>query len=220
MNSIRSTLIVYLRKFLRLIYAFRLRRYPTLRALLERFSRSKSAAVDLADAIALYEYVLTRKPKCILELGSGTSTNIICQAIADVQKCDSKYVPKFLSYEENPEWLRFHEETFVPELRSYVEFGALETSVKKLETGGGAAHYVGLPVLPYDFVFVDGPDFLRHGCEWSCDVLDLADTLAKKVLIVFDSREHTVRQVWARLKAKNFRLERHKFSLCYELKRD
>lgn len=75
-------------------------------------------------------------------------------------------------------------------------------------------------MLPYDFVFIDGPDFLRHGCQWSCDVLDLSDALAEKVLIVFDGREHTAREVWSRLKARNFSLARHKFSLCYELKRD
>lgn len=219
MNAIRSALIVYLRRFLSFSYAFRLRRYPTLKVLLERFSRSKSAAVDLADAIALYEYVLTRNPKCILELGSGTSTNIICQAIADVQKFEPNYVPRFLSYEENPEWLRFHEETFVPGLRKHVELGALDTSIKKLD-GEWVAHYLGLPILPYDFVFIDGPDFLRHGCQWSCDVLDLADALAKKVLIVFDGRERTAREVWSRLKMKNFSLARHKFSLCFEIRRD
>ena len=136
MNSIRSTLIVYLRKILRTIYALRLRRYPTLRTLLERFARSKSAAVDLADAIALYEYVIARRPTCILELGPGTSTNIICQAIADIQKRDSSYAPKFLSFEENSEWLLFHEETFVPELRKHVELGVLDTSMKKLDGGG------------------------------------------------------------------------------------
>lgn len=220
MNSIRSTLIVYLRRILRAIYALRLRRYPTLRAVLERFSRSKSAAVDLADAIALYEYMMERKPACILELGPGTSTNIICQAIVDIQKGDPSYSPRFLSYEENPEWLGFHEETFVPELRKHVELGALGTSMKKLDGGGGAAHYLGLPMLPYDFIFIDGPDFLRHDCQWSCDVLDLSDALAEKVLIVFDGREHTAREVWSRLKARNFSLARHKFSLCYELKRD
>lgn len=137
MNSIRSKLIVYLRKLLRAVYALRLHRYSTLRMLLEPFSSSKSASVDLADAIALYEYVIKRKPVCILELGPGTSTNIICQAIADIQKSDSSYAPRFLSYEENPEWLSFHEETFVPELRKHVELGALDTSVKKLDSGGG-----------------------------------------------------------------------------------
>lgn len=221
MNSFRSRLIVLLRKILRAIYALRLRRYPSLRALLDRFSRSKSAAVDLADAIALYEYVIERKPACILELGPGTSTNIICQAIADIQESDSNYAPRFLCYEENPEWLRFHEESFVPELRKRVELGVLDTAVKELEGARGrAVHYLGLPPLPYDFVFIDGPDILRPGCQWSCDVLDLADALAKKVLIVFDGRERTARTVFARLKARNFSLGRHKFSLCYELKRD
>lgn len=220
MNSIRSALIVCLRKILCSVYALRLRRYPTLRALLERFARSKSAAVDLADAIALYEYVMKRKPVCILELGPGTSTNIICQAIADVQETDLNYAPRFLSYEESPEWLRFHEESFVSELRKHVELGVLTTSVRELEGGARAAHYVGLPRLPYDFIFIDGPDFNRHGCQWSCDVLDLADALAEKILIVFDGREHTAREVWARLKGKKFSLTRHKFSLCYECIRD
>ena len=90
-SYIRSRLIIHLRKVLRWIYSFRLRRYPTLHKLLEHFSASRSAAVDLADAIALYEYVVTRKPRCILELGSGTSTNIICQAILDIQKEDRSY---------------------------------------------------------------------------------------------------------------------------------
>ena len=139
MSSIRSTLIVYLRRILLSIYAVRLRRYPTLQVLLERFARSKSAAVDLADAIALYEYVITRKPACILELGPGTSTNIICQAIVDIQKGDPRYSPRFLSYEENSEWLRFHEENFVPELREHAELGALDTSMKKLDGGGGGS---------------------------------------------------------------------------------
>lgn len=85
---------------------------------------------------------------------------------------------------------------------------------------GGAAHYLGLPMLPYDFVFVDGPDFLHLGCQWSCDVVDLADALAGKVLIVFDGREQTVRETWATLKDENFKLSRHKYSLCFELSRD
>jgi len=97
----------------------------------------------------------------------------------------------------------------------------LNTSVKKFDgNGGSAAHFNSLPLLPYDFIFIDGPDELRHGCEWSCDVLDIVNGLPKKVLIVFDGRERTVREVWSRLKTKNFVLQRHSFSLCYELKRD
>ena len=79
-----------------------------------------------------------------------------------------------------------------------MELGALDSSVKKLDgPEGGIAHYVGIPRLPYDFVSIDGPDFLRHGYSWSCNVLDLADTLAGDVLIVSDGREHKARRAYA-----------------------
>lgn len=217
----RSRAIVFLRKILRLMSSIRLSRYPNLRDLLEKFAKSKSAAVDLADAIGLYEQMLSIKPKCILELGPGTSTNIICLAIEEIRKTDLSYAPTFLSFEENPEWLSFHEETFQHDLRKYVTLGSLLSAKKASDVvGENAAYYVDIPRLPYDFVFIDGPDFLRHGCSWSSDVVDLADTLAQKVSIVFDNREHTVRETWKRLKPKGFKLKRNFYSLCYEICRE
>ena len=208
MNAVRSASIVCLRKILRSIYSLKLHRYPTLKLILNTFSSSKSAALDLADAIALYEYITLRRPSCILELGPGTSTNIICQAIEDIQQRDSSYSPRFLSYEENPSWLLYHEQAFVPELRKHVELALMDSAMTKLD-GVETAHYLCLPILPYDFILIDGPDFLRHGCQWSCDVLDLMEGLADKVLIVFDGRERTVREVWSRLKNQGFSLSRH-----------
>ena len=218
---LRIQAIVFLRKILRLMSSIRLSRYPNLRDLLEKFSKSKSAAVDLADSIGLYEHVIATKPKCILELGPGTSTNIICLAIDEIRKTDSSYIPKFLSYEDNPEWLLFHEETFQPNLRKYVTLGSLSTAKKSSDVAGeNVAYYVDIPRLPYDFVFIDGPDFLYYGCTWSGDVVDLADTLAQKVSIVFDNREQTVRETWKRLKPKGFKLKRNFYSLCYEICRE
>jgi len=63
--------------------------------------------------------LLHEKTVCLLEFGPGTSTNIIGQAIADVPKSDPNYAPKSWSFEENPKWLWFHEEIFVPSLRAY-----------------------------------------------------------------------------------------------------
>lgn len=220
-TSMRSKSIVYLRKLLRFISSKKLSLYPSLRDLLRNFSQSRSAAVDLADAIALYEYILNLRPKYILELGPGTSTNIICLAIDDIRKVDATYEPTFLSYEENPEWLSFHEETFQPSLRKYVKLGVLQTARKDIDdAAGAAAYYVGIPKLPYEFVFIDGPDFLRYGCKWSSDVVDIVDSLAQKVWIVFDSREHTARETWKRLKAKGFKCKRNHYSLCYEIYRE
>jgi hypothetical protein len=216
-SKIRSRMIVYLRAVLRLVYARRLKRYPRLKLMIEKFSKSESAAVDSADAIALYEYIHHLKPNCILELGPGTSTNIIALAIDEIRKKDSLYSPRFLSFEENPEWLSYHEETFEPDLRSYVDLSSLPTEKKSERIGGDCAHYVGLPKYPYDFIFVDGPDFHSLGCEWSCDVIELSKDLAASVSIVFDGRESTVRKTWPALKEHGFKLKRHPFTLNYEL---
>ncbi len=219
--GLRIKAIVLLRKVLRFLSARRLSRYPSLRDLLGKFAQSKSAAVDLADAIGLYEQVLKLRSKCILELGPGTSTNIICLAIDDIRKTDPAYEPTFLSFEENQEWLAFHEQTFEPSLRRYVKLDFLPSGRKESDVPGQyVAHYVGVPPMPYDFVFIDGPDFLRYGCTWSSDALDLADTLARKTSIVFDNREHTVRETWKRLEPKGFVLRRNFYSLCYEICRD
>lgn len=218
---LRSLAIVLLRKFLRFMSANRLSRYPRLRDLLEKFAQSKSAAIDSADAIGLYEHVLTIKPKCILELGPGTSTNIICLAIDEIRKTDLSYSPTFLSFEEDPEWLRFHEETFQPDLRKYVTLGSLPAAKKASDVlSENVAYYVDIPRLPYDFVFIDGPDFLSFGCSWSSDAIDLASTFAQRVSIVFDGREHTVRESWKRLRSKGFKLRRNFYSLSYEICRE
>ena len=217
----RSHAIVFLRKFLRFMSSIRLSRYPNLRDLLEKFAKSKSAAIDLADAIGLYEHVLSIKPNCILELGPGTSTNIICLAIDEIRKTDLSYSPTFLSFEENSEWLSFHEETFRPDLRKYVTLGSLPTAKKASDVlGENVAYYVDIPRLPYDFVFIDGPDFLSFGCSWSSDAIDLASTFAQRVSIVFDGREHTVRESWKRLQSKGFKLRRNFYSLSYEICRE
>jgi len=219
--GLRIKAIVLLRKVLRVLSARRLSRYPSLRDLLVKFSRSKSAAVDLADAIGLYEQVLKLRPKYILELGPGTSTNIICLAIDDIRKTDVAYSPTFLSFEENQEWLQFHEDTFVPSLRKYVTLGFSPSGKKESDVPGQyVAHYIDIPKLPYEFVFIDGPDFLRYGCTWSSDAVDLADTFAQKVSVVFDNREHTVRETWKRLQSKGFLLKRNFYSLCYEICRE
>lgn len=221
-NLIRSKLIVYLRKVLRWIYARRLGQYPALKRLVEGFQKSESAAVDLADAIALYEHVLRLKPKCILELGPGTSTNVICLAIKEIQASDPEYCPIFLSFEEDPQWSHYHENLFEPSLRKYVKLDVLPTAKKQVKGSevGPAAYYVGLPKLPYDFVFIDGPRCQRHECKWSCDVLELLEFFAQRVWIVFDSREITARQIWKLLRNEGFQCKRNPYSLCYEIWRE
>lgn len=132
-KKLRSGMIVKLRRLLQIIYSVRLKRYPQLRELLEQFAKSHSAAVDTADATALYEYIIRLKPRHILEMGSGTSTNIICLAISEIQNTDPAYQPTFHSIEEEAEWLDYRERTFVPNLRKFVTL--LHSTTEKREFG-------------------------------------------------------------------------------------
>lgn len=210
----RSTAIRWLRVLVTLWYARRLRRYPGLRMVLDHCAGSTSNAIDLADAIALYEHVLQRKPACILELGSGTSTQVICMAIEVTRRADPAYCPTFLSFESEHGWLQYHEQSFMPFLRKHVDL-----RLCPIESSGGVTRYEGVPRLPYDFVFVDGPDLHRLGCESSADVIDLAPVLASDALVVFDGRAKTVERTFAALQPLGFSKRRHPYSWQSELYR-
>ncbi len=217
MSLARSRLITILRAALQAVYARRLRKYPALVAVLSHFDSSTSAAVDLADAIALYEYVRRQKPRCLLELGPGTSTNIICAALRENMNEDPGYHPEFLAFEENPKWLQYHEDTFIPDLRLLVDMRASGIG-KKMTPQGPAVFYTDVPKKPYDFVMIDGPDHLSRDCAWSSDVIDHQASMAKNAFVVFDGREETVRRPMRAFKigGQSTALSRHRYSLCYE----
>ena len=128
---------------------------------------------------------------------------------------DSTYRPQFVAIEENPEWMKYHEQGFIKALRPLVDM-RLSATAKKETAQGDAAYYVDIPRHPYDFILIDGPDHLRLGCAWGSDLVDLKDSLAKNAFAVFDGREETVRRSMKIMPAA--KLTRHKYSLCYEIR--
>jgi len=214
-KKLRSKAIVLLRSALRSIYARRLNRLPQLRQLLDSFASSESAAVDTADALAIYEAVIRTKPQCLLELGPGTSSAVIALAIAELQKTDPAYTPRFVAIEENEEWLSYHESKFPATLRDKVEMIHRPTTAKELN-GVKVAHYVDIPALPYDFIHIDGPDHLKYGSAIGSDLVDLSPTLASDCYVIFDGRQASARfaiKHLARAVARH-----HPFSLNFEMR--
>jgi hypothetical protein len=214
-QSLRSKAIVLLRRTLRAIYARRLRKLPELRMLLKSFEDSDSAAVDTADALAIYEAVITNKPQCLLELGPGTSSAVIALAIAELQKADSAYRPRFIAIEENEQWLSYHETKFPAALRGLVEMIHRPTAGKDLN-GAKVAHYLDIPVLPYDFIHVDGPDHLKYGAAIGSDLVDLAPALAPSCYVIFDGRQASARFAIKHLPQADAR--HHPYSLNFEMR--
>lgn len=218
LQTARSKAIVLLRRVLRIGAWVSSLRYPELRRLLAEFRASRSAAVDLADAVALYRHVLTCKPQAILELGPGTSTNVIALAIRQVQNRDPEYSPIFVAIEENTDWLLYHEEKFKSDLRSCVDLIARDTRLADLE-GEKAAIFDDIPLHPYDFIHVDGPDHFRIGVAITGDVVAIANVLAERVTIIFDGREASARFAACRLGQLGFVASRDPLSLNYTLVR-
>jgi len=202
-------------------------RYPELRELLSQFRNSKSTGVSTADSVVLYEQILARRPKVILELGPGTSTAVIALAILQVRVHDPYYAPRFIAVEEDERWLSYHRETIPPHLASSVELMASPIEVQEFR-GMRLTKFAGIPALPYEFIHVDGPSFqqspnrstvLPPGCVGNKDLIDLAPMLSNRCFIIFDGRETTARITATELERLGFRVSRNPDTLSYQLER-
>lgn len=183
-TSIRSLFINNIQRLLSSIYCRRLARYPELVRVLaltnkaERNTGPVEVGVSDADYVALYETVLERKPRHILELGAGRSTAIIAQAQRQIGG------GVFVAIEESPEWLRNHIALMPDALRSDVQLIQRDVAFKDVD-GKRCVYYTDIPAYPYELIHVDGPAlksnggrcFMRHhqfasaaGRSLSCDV--------------------------------------------------
>ncbi len=217
-SKIRSALISWLRSILCVIYALRLSKYPELKRLLDAFASTESAAIDLADAIAIYEVILRRRPKYLLELGTGTSSVVIALAINRLQKEDATYTPTFITIEENEQWLNYHEQHFPIELRPLAQI-ICRPVVGKVIGNEKVACYAEIPIYPYEFIHIDGPLKLL-GAKVSSDLLDIEPHLANCCYAIFDGRHDSARFAMRHLESKNFSFHRNLYSLNHELSRE
>lgn len=110
----------------------------------------------------LHRYILTRRPRRVLEFGSGKTTVVMAHALAVAHRAAPRNEPGHLySLEDIP---RFHEEVKrrVPEeLMPYVTLLCREKRESHWRGEIWGFHYSELPPPPFDFVFVDGPTEYR-----------------------------------------------------------
>lgn len=208
----RSRMIDAAKRPLSALYCLRLRKYPELRTLIETFQASRSMAINPDDMIHLYETVIERMPKYLLDIGAGTSTNVIALAIDELQRRDPCYKPTFIAIEEDPFWTDYHRRTFYPGLLRHVDLMNITASIHMVD-GVKTACYNGIPSHPYEFVHVDGPNLTAHGCIVSSDPLTLR--YGARAIMLFDGREATARFIAQRL--TDFTVSRHPFVLSYRL---
>lgn len=160
--------------------------------------------------------MLHHRPAHILELGPGTSTAVLALAFRRVQAIDATYHPIFVSIEDQPEWLDYHEKSFPAELRSLVELIHRPSTVRRV-ADRMVACYEEIPDHPYSLIHIDGPGLLAHGIDVSGDLVALAPTMPSHSLAIFDGRQETARFSAAALPDWHWRW--HPFTLNRHLMR-
>lgn len=209
-KKLRDKTYLLIRKIINYKYHKKLSNYPELKDLIDDLSRKNKMSADLSDCIALYEDILNLKPEFILELGPGTSTAAISLAINQVKKSLKSYSPVFIAVESRDDWLNYHKENIPNKLLLNVD---LISRAEKLTTLNGeeVAYYENLPLHPYDFIHVDGPDIHGLGVDLQGDLIFLEKHLNNNCLIIFDGRRNAAR--FSRKYMSGFKFRRHSKTL-------
>jgi hypothetical protein len=154
---------------------------------------SQSTGVSGTDYVALYRAVRKRKPKLVLECGTGKSTLVIAQAMADNVAGGATEGMKLVSMEHNRDWFE-HSLFVIPErFKGFVEVRHSPVDSYGYSFVRGQA-YRDVPEHAYEFVFVDGPPQAPDGEPTMCD-MDFVRVVAASdtpVSAYIDNRKHTV----------------------------
>jgi len=144
------------------IYHYEAQRYfakPHRAAALNAASRSLSTGAGLLDYFFLHRYITSRKPKLVLELGSGVTTVIMAQPFAENLEADPGSEPGHLhTMEDIEKYYLDARELCPPSLRRFASYH-LSVQKERFWRGGLLINrYEFLPTGQFDFIFADGPE--------------------------------------------------------------
>ena len=144
--------------------------------------KTNSALPRFSTLLKLKKKIQKFRPKFIIEFGTGASTIFICEVIKEIQKKNKNYKPKFISIESKKEWFD-KAIAFLP--RKYikdVEIILSETKEIKVNMFRGIASK-NIPEYPYEFIFIDGPDYhTKYGSSFCADILNVLKLSPKGTL--------------------------------------
>lgn len=144
---------------------------------------SPSTGCSYADYWTLYAYVKKYKPKEILELGSGISTVVLCQAVRE------NGIGHVTSLEEDEFYRNKTEEIIPSDLRSNLDLVHSPAVIRQYGIFNGTS-YSEIPERPYDFVFVDGPHYDQL-TSFDADLLTIISKSETPVSAIIDYRIET-----------------------------
>lgn len=174
------------------IARWRLRRAQVESYILDFQSKRSANAIGphWVDLYYLYRDIRVRKPKHVVEYGSGVSTCVIAAALRQ-NALEDGVSASFISIDAVPFWGQGTLQALPADLRDVVRIEVSEPQVETLGNGvKSLRHPTVVPFDDIDFVYVDGPprsgDVVR-----SHDILVLEPKLSGSARVVFDGRTET-----------------------------
>ncbi len=170
------------------LYCRRSRRFWQRQPLLAEFLAGRPPEAfppDYADLLFLYETVLERRPRTILEFGSGCSTLAMALALRDLRESGAP-AGRLISIDSDERWAASTERALPPSLRGFCRVLHRPAAPERYN-GTPVLRHADLPEVEPDLVYLDGPP-LEPGRQVAVDVLDLEDRFPPGFLLIVDGR--------------------------------
>lgn len=151
---------------------------------------SETIPPDFADLFFLYRMVRIRKPKVVLEFGSGCSTIILAQALYENSLENQSNSGYCYSVDADPKWTSITINSIPPYLKTLCKVSY--SPLKEVECYGTPAFlHQNVPDVKPDIVYLDGPA-LTPKRQVAADILCIEDNFPKNFYMVVDGRQDNV----------------------------
>lgn len=166
---------------------------------------------DWADLWSLYCMIRKRKPATVLEFGSGCSTIMIAQALADNLAEGSQGHLYSLDATPAPDGINWGQITIDTMPETLTQFSTIKITpviLSKYE-GHPVWRYKGIPDVSPDFIYLDGPAKSHTPYKVAADVLDLEPRFGPGFRLLVDGRTKNCMFLDAHLKKRYRKTHRH-----------
>ena len=170
----------------------RLKRKPALwTRMQEAEALTASTGCNYSEYWWLYNFVVTRRPRYILECGAGISTVVMGFAIRELS-LEGHEPPRLISMENVPYYYDNLRKLIPAEIEPFIEINLSDVKDVEFHCGMGRC-YTEIPEHPYEFVFTDGPNLPREASVpyFDCDYINVVKKTERNVTGVLDSRRST-----------------------------
>jgi hypothetical protein len=155
---------------------------------------------DFSDLWFLYKQVRKRRPRTILEFGTGCSTVILAKALFDNEKDSQKHGGFLYSVDADPNWTESTSQAIPVFLKRFCEIWY--SPVVEVEYNGTPAfRHSRLPDIAPNFAYLDGPPLTAER-QVAVDILEIEDRLPSDFFLVIDDRKENTRYLLKNLKRR------------------